>query len=64
ILVAYNKKHEAPEHTQTQLKLNFLAQLTDYQHPRLLLELDHIPKTEMRKIHKPTIKHNYHTQAY
>ncbi|TMP43475.1 long-chain fatty acid--CoA ligase [Pseudoalteromonas citrea] len=64
ILVAYTKKHDAPEDTQTQLKLHFLAQLTDYQQPRLLLELDHLPKTEMGKIHKPTIKHIYHTQAY
>lgn len=64
ILVAYVLRNDAPDEAQTLMKLHFLSQLTDYQQPKELLEFESLPKTEMGKIHKPTIKHIYHTQAY
>ncbi|MBQ4846341.1 class I adenylate-forming enzyme family protein [Pseudoalteromonas sp. MMG005] len=59
ILVAYTLKNKVPKDTKSQLKLHFLSQLTDYQQPRILLELSTLPKTEMGKIHKPSIKRIY-----
>ncbi|MBQ4861967.1 acyl--CoA ligase [Pseudoalteromonas sp. MMG013] len=63
ILVAYTLKNKALEDVKTQLKLHFLTQLTDYQQPRVLLELDKLPKTEMGKIHKPSIKRMYESPS-
>lgn len=55
-LVCEDSAHENPEMA---LRKHLLSQLTDYQQPRKFMFFDSLPKTEMGKIHKPSIKQLY-----
>lgn len=59
ILLAYVSSNNAPSNAKAQLQMHLLKELTDYQQPRILFDMTALPKTEMGKIHKPSIKHAY-----
>lgn len=59
ILLAFVCSKNAPSNAKVQLQMHLLKELTDYQQPRILFDMAVLPKTEMGKIHKPSIKHKY-----
>jgi long-chain acyl-CoA synthetase len=59
ILLALACIDSAPENPEMALRKHLLGQLTDYQQPRKFMFFDSLPKTEMGKIHKPSIKLMY-----
>lgn len=59
ILLAFVCSKNAPSNAKAQLQMHLLKELTDYQQPRILFDMAVLPKTEMGKIHKPSIKHKY-----
>jgi long-chain acyl-CoA synthetase len=56
ILLAVSAADTKPDKVEMMLRMHLLKELTDYQQPRHFLFLAELPKTEMGKIHKPSIK--------
>ncbi|MFT6787690.1 MAG: long-chain acyl-CoA synthetase [Pseudoalteromonas rhizosphaerae] len=59
ILLSFVCNDTAPVNAKMQLQMHLFKELTDYQQPRILFEMKRLPKTEMGKIHKPSIKQAY-----
>jgi long-chain acyl-CoA synthetase len=59
ILLSFVCNDAAPVNAKMQLQMHLFKELTDYQQPRILFEMKRLPKTEMGKIHKPSIKQAY-----
>ncbi len=59
ILLSFTCNEDAPVDVKRHLQMYLLNELTDYQQPQSLFQMNGLPKTEMGKIHKPSIKQAY-----